>query len=156
MIFTPVHDLRNLEITPNLRSLTCEYATAECQSSVVSHFYACCSVINTGLVTITDVTPVRLSLLRLCLTEQHIDRIPALDLPNLRDLLLHNNRITAIENLRGCPKVQRLWLHCNDIVKIENLDPLGDLRELWLQNNRISRISGVEHLVNLQVRLKGY
>jgi Leucine-rich repeat (LRR) protein len=69
---------------------------------------------------------------RLVVTEQKLTRMD-LFLPNLRDLLLHNNEIVRLEGLSGCPRLQRLWLFSNRIAKIENLDGVGDLRELWLQ-----------------------
>ena len=82
---------------------------------------------------ISGLVPVAHSLLRLVITEQKITKIEGLDLPNLRDLLLHCNQILRIENLQGCPKLQRLWLCSNKITKMENLACCGDLRELWLQ-----------------------
>lgn len=109
-------------------------------------------VIDTRLRRISNLRPVRETLVRLCLSEQpRLRRIPALDLPNLRDLLLQRNSIARIRGLEGCPRLQRLWLFSNRLRRMEGLEALGELRELWLQDNRITRLSGVEHLVQLQV-----
>jgi hypothetical protein len=89
------------------------------------------------------------TLTRLCLTDQGLRKIEPLQLPNLRELLLHRNRIARIENLEGCPQLQRLWLSDNRIAKMENLHCVGNLRELWLQRNQIARISGVGYLPHL-------
>ena len=168
IIFTDVYTIDNLDKTPNLRTLT-----RQCRAAVVSHalvvdvvvpkcvscspvFLSLLPVIHTGLTRMSNLYPAGHSLLRLVLTQQRLTRMEHLDLPNLRDLLLHDNEIVRIENLGGCPRLQRLWLYSNKIGKIENLDPVGDLRELWLQNNKINRVSGVEHLVNLQVLALGH
>ena len=89
------------------------------------------------------------TLTRLCLTDQGLVAIEPLALPNLRELLLHRNKITRIENLEGCPQLERLWLSDNRIEAIENLHCVGNLKELWLQRNRITRIAGLGYLPSL-------
>eukprot|EP00957_Ditylum_brightwellii_P161060 12262401-Ditylum_brightwellii.AAC.1 len=71
-------------------------------------------------------------------------------LPRLRELLLHENKISKIEGLDGCPRLQRLWLNCNAIREIEGLHIVGDLRELWLQNNFIVTVMGLDSLYHLR------
>jgi hypothetical protein len=100
---------------------------------------------------ITGLAPVSHTLEKLNLCDQNLTKIEGLTLPHLRELLLHENKITKIENLQGCPRLQKLWLFNNQITKIENLHCVGDLRELWLQHNKITQVAGLESLVNLQV-----
>jgi hypothetical protein len=65
---------------------------------------------------------------------QNLTKIEGLQhLPNLRELLLHQNAITKIEGLEGCPRLRRLWLFSNRLTRVESLHHAGDLRELWLQ-----------------------
>jgi Leucine-rich repeat (LRR) protein len=45
---------------------------------------------------------------QLCLAEQCITQIQGLDLPNLRSLYLQNNKISKIEGLEECPRLQ-IW-----------------------------------------------
>ena len=56
---------------------------------------------------------------RLCLCDQGITRMECLELPNLRELLLHQNALTRMEGLDGCPRLQKLWLASNKIPRIE-------------------------------------
>ena len=109
-------------------------------------------VINTGLSRLSNLAPVGHTLEKLCLCDQGLTRIENLLLPQLRELLLHQNALTRIENLEGyvpvphnppkltssyacfsCPNLQKVWLFSNKITRIENLHCLGDVRELWLQ-----------------------
>jgi hypothetical protein len=91
------------------------------------------------------------SLLRLCVTEQKwLKSIGRLDLPNCRDLLLHNNHLTSIPDLSGCPRVQRLWLWSNDLESLRGVGELAEIKELWVQDNRLTSLQGVEHLSSLQ------
>ena len=50
---------------------------------------------------ISNLTPVSMTLTRLCLCDQQIEGIDNLNLPNLLELLLHQNRIQKIEGLEG-------------------------------------------------------
>ena len=52
------------------------------------------------------------------LTEQNIQRIEGLVLPNLRELYLQNNEISVLEGFENCPKLQRLWVFSNNIAKV--------------------------------------
>ncbi|ETW05068.1 hypothetical protein, variant [Aphanomyces invadans] len=106
-------------------------------------------VINTRLQRICGLEPVAHTLTRLCLADQDLTKLEGLCLPNLRQLLLQNNRIQVLENLDGVPKLQKLWLSGNHIQVIENLQFCTDLRELWLQDNAIGAISGLDQLTNL-------
>ncbi|CAK4770177.1 unnamed protein product [Aphanomyces euteiches] len=106
-------------------------------------------VIQCRLQRISRLEPVAHTLTRLCLADQELTKIEGLCLPNLRQLLLHNNHIRVIENLEGVPKLQKLWLHSNSISTIENLHGCTDLRELWLQDNNISALGGLDQLTNL-------
>ncbi|KDO34407.1 hypothetical protein SPRG_01543 [Saprolegnia parasitica CBS 223.65] len=108
------------------------------------------TMLNCRLQRISQLSPVSLTLTRLCLSDQELTRIEGLALPNLRQLLLDRNRIRVIENLDGCPKLQKLWLSHNCLTTIENLGACPDLRELWLQNNQIQGIGdGLAKLTNL-------
>ncbi|KAF0694554.1 Aste57867_14594 [Aphanomyces stellatus] len=107
------------------------------------------TMINCRLQRISRLEPVAHTLTRLCLADQDLTKIDGLCLPNLRQLLLHNNQIETIENLDGVPKLQKLWLSSNRIHTIENLHMCTDLRELWLQDNKISAVGGLDQLTNL-------
>ncbi|DAZ99913.1 TPA: hypothetical protein N0F65_011836 [Lagenidium giganteum] len=111
------------------------------------------TMINTKLTRIANLHPVRDSLLHLCLANQAITTMEGLDLPNLRQLYLQQNRIDRIEGLSSCRKLQKLWLYGNRISLVENLSCCSDLRELWLQDNQIRSLdsngSGLDDLVNL-------
>ena len=85
IIFGTINELDNLEGLTNLRSLT---------------------VINSGLSRISNLSPVGHTLEKLCLCDQGLTRMENLLLPQLKELLLHQNALTRIENLEGCPKVQ--------------------------------------------------
>lgn len=68
-----------------------------------------------------------------------------LDLPNLRELLLHRNCITSISGLQKCTRVKKLWLFQNKITKISGLQALPELEECWIQANEITSLSGLEY-----------
>lgn len=82
-----------------------------------------------------------MSLQTLTLSSQLIESIPPLPLPNLRELFLHDNRISKIEGLTQCVRLERLWLCSNRIHKIEGLERQGSLRELYVQSNSIGSIA---------------
>jgi len=107
------------------------------------------SIISTGLKEISNLEPLAPTLVELCLTDQQLTRISGLNLPNLRRLFLHRNKIKKIENLDGCPRLESLWLSSNQISKIENLQNLDSLKELWLQDNKIKKLENFEYLANL-------
>lgn len=112
-------------------------------------------VMRTGLQHMFGLDCLGKCLTKLCLTDQNLQRIDRLDLPCLRELLLHRNRIKSISGLEGCPKLERLWLQSNRISRLENLSNLGALRELCVQDNCISRVTGLEYLGSLEVLALG-
>ncbi|CAM9422855.1 unnamed protein product [Pylaiella littoralis] len=129
VIFGGVSELGGLERCTSLRSLT---------------------LIDCGLRRISNLEPVGHSLIKLCLCDQGLKRMEGLCLPGLRELYLHQNRISKIEGLQGCPSLRRLWLFSNRISAMEGLHHCGALRELWLHDNRISSAAGMQSLVHLQ------
>jgi protein phosphatase 1 regulatory subunit 7 len=66
----------------------------------------------------------------------------------LKIILLRNNRIIKIENLKNVNYLEELDLSYNQIEVIENLDHLN-LRKLNLMNNCIRNISGLDNLKTL-------
>lgn len=94
-----------------------------------------------------------MSLQTLCICDQDIQVMEGLDLPNLRELFLHRNNITAINGLHGCPRLKKLWLFQNKITEISDLHAVSELEECWLQANQISKLDGLEY--NTQLRVLG-
>ncbi|CAM9725922.1 unnamed protein product, partial [Discosporangium mesarthrocarpum] len=129
MIFGGVSQIGGLERCTRLRTLT---------------------LIDCGLRRISNLEPVSRTLVKLCLCDQGLRKMENLCLPVLRELYLHQNHISKIEGLEGCPSVQRLWLFSNRIVNMENLHHCGALREIWLHDNKIKRAAGLDSLVHLQ------
>ena len=72
-----------------------------------------------------------------------------LDLPQLRELYLHRNRIIEIKGLGGCPRLRKLWLCQNRIKEISGLHATPGLEECWLQGNGISSLEGLEQCPSL-------
>ena len=97
VIFNEVRYIGGLERCANLRSLT---------------------LIDTRLQCIDNLASVSMSLEKLMLTEQNIQKIEGLVLPNLRELYLQNNQISVLEGFENCPKLQRLWVFSNNITKV--------------------------------------
>lgn len=62
-----------------------------------------------------------------------ISKIPQLNLVNLTNLELGDNRIREIENLNGLVHLQQLWLGKNKITKLSGLECLVNLRLLSIQ-----------------------
>lgn len=91
------------------------------------------TLVNCNLLRLSHLTPVSMTLERLCLPDQKLTKIENLYLPCLRELHLQQNKITKIEGLEGVPHLQRLWLWGNKISRIEGLSGCGELRELYLQ-----------------------
>jgi Leucine-rich repeat len=129
IIFNTVHELGGLERCTSLRSF---------------------SLIDSNLQRISHLAPVARTLVRLCLCDNAIKKMENLQLPVLRELFLHHNRISKISGLEGCPQLQRLWLFSNRIGALENLQHCPGLRELWIQDNCIERIEGLSSLQHLQ------
>ena len=61
------------------------------------------TMMKTSLLQISNLQPVSMTLERLCLCDQSITRMENLQLPVLRELLLHQNSISRIEGLDGMP-----------------------------------------------------
>jgi hypothetical protein len=76
---------------------------------------------------------------------QEIVNIGKLDLPCLRELFLHRNRIVEMSGLGKCPRLTKLWLFQNSIKAISDLNCLTELEECWLQANRIKKLDGLEY-----------
>lgn len=129
IIFNTVTRIGGLERCRSLRSLT---------------------LIDCNLKKISDLEPVSRTLVRLCLCDNALKKMAAIRLPVLRELFLHQNSITKIEGLEGCPQLQRLWLFSNRISVIEGLHHCGSLKELWIQDNKIKKIEGLSSLPILQ------
>eukprot|EP00752_Nemacystus_decipiens_P001844 g1778.t1 len=129
IIFGAVSELGGLERCTSLRSLT---------------------LIDCGLRRISNLEPVGHSLVKMCLCDQGLKKMEGLCLPGLKELYLHQNKISKIEGLDGCPSLRRLWLFSNRIAMMEGLHHCGALRELWLHDNRISVVAGMQSLVHLQ------
>eukprot|EP00742_Colponemidia_sp_Colp-10_P007609 GILJ01008201.1.p1 GENE.GILJ01008201.1~~GILJ01008201.1.p1 ORF type:complete len:822 (-),score=119.95 GILJ01008201.1:424-2889(-) len=130
IIFSPVSEVDNLSQCRNLLEL---------------------SLIETGLVRISNLDPVGHSLHCLRLSGNFISKIENLhSLVHLRELFLDNNKIRKIEGLDHCGQLRRLWLFSNQIERIENLHPSTQLRELSLQDNQIHSIEHLSGLVTLQ------
>jgi len=62
-----------------------------------------------------------------------------------------SNKISKIENLDCCPKLNMLELGDNKIRKVENLENLTHLTELYLGKNKITKMEGMETLSDLKI-----
>lgn len=71
-------------------------------------------------------------------------------MPSLIILSLQSNRITKIENLEGCPKLEEFYISDNGLKTIEGLESLVNLRVFDCASNQIERIENVQHLANLE------
>jgi hypothetical protein len=135
IIFSTVHEIgQGLRRCSSLRSL---------------------SLINTGLKRVgggggLGFQPVANTLVRLCLCDQLLTSFEGIELPQLRELFLHQNRITSLKGLHGCPRVQRLWIFSNSLQSLEGLHACGGLRELWAQDNLLTRSDHIATLPSLQ------
>ena len=107
-------------------------------------------MLDNGLKRISNLTPVRNTLVSLCLCDQSITVMENLSLPNLRELFLHRNNIEVINGLRECPRLKRLWLFQNKIAKITDLYSVPELKECWLQANQITSLDGLEHCMQIE------
>ncbi|CAK4329877.1 unnamed protein product [Aphanomyces euteiches] len=96
IIFGHFDEIDCLDECPNLCNLTRK--TTFGQNPMGAHIGL---VIQCRLQRISRLEPVAHTLTRLCLADQELTKIEGLCLPNLRQLLLHNNHIRVIENLEG-------------------------------------------------------
>ena len=112
ILFTSCHEIANLHDCKSLKKLT---------------------MLDNGLKKISNLSPVSRTLTSLCLCDQDISRMDYLELPALRELFLHRNKIIEVADLGGCPRLKRLWLFQNRIAKIHGLYSVPQLEECWLQ-----------------------
>ena len=81
-------------------------------------------------------------IIKINLTANDLESIPIVfkSLPELKILILNNNKIQKISNLDNQTKLEKLELRGNKIKKIENLNYLKNLQKLTLSCNLISDI----------------
>ena len=81
-------------------------------------------------------------IIKINLTANDLESIPIVfkSLPELKILILNNNKIQKISNLENLIKLEKLELRGNKITKIENLNDLQNLKKLTLSCNLISDI----------------
>ena len=81
-------------------------------------------------------------IVKINLTANNLELIPTVfnSLPELKILILNNNKIQKISNLDNQTKLEKLELRGNKIKKIENLNNLKNLQKLTLSCNLISDI----------------
>ena len=129
ILFLSFNEIASLELTPRLRKLT---------------------LIDNGLTTISNLTPVGLTLTTLTLCDQELTAISGLaQCPNLRELYLHRNMISSMDGLTGCARLRKLWLFQNRISALSALHSLPELQELWVQANDIRSLDGLVHCHSL-------
>lgn len=102
------------------------------------------SMINNGLIVISNLYPVQETLKYLCLCDQQITRMENLHLPQLEKLYLYNNQIEEIRGLEHCTNLKILWLNQNQIRSISGLERCMYLEELQLHSNQIVNLNGIE------------
>eukprot|EP01031_Cornospumella_fuschlensis_P025536 gene25536-30832_t len=129
VLFLTFKEIANLQYCPNLRRL---------------------SLIDNGIERISNLQPVSHSLRILCLCDQNITVVEDLELPHLRELYLHRNRITTIQSLSKCPRIKKLWLFQNHLQQIDFVCNLVELEEIWLQCNDINTLQPFNHCVNMK------
>ncbi|CDJ65858.1 hypothetical protein, conserved [Eimeria necatrix] len=71
--------------------------------------------------------------------------------PTLEELVLYQNHIKCIDNIRHLTNLRILDLSFNGIRRIQNLETLVNLRELFLSNNKITKIEGLSTLTELRM-----
>eukprot|EP01041_Mallomonas_annulata_P009742 gene9742-20259_t len=142
---TGVSDLQEIE-TLELLFTTCDEIGSLDECRTLRRL----SMLDNGLKRISNLEPVSVTLQSLCLCDQEITTMENLNLPNLKELFLHRNCITKIENLHNCPRLKRLWLSQNKITAISGLHAVPELEELYIQANSISKLSGIETCSNLK------
>lgn len=129
ILFLSFSEIASLELTPRLRKLT---------------------LIDNGLTSISNLTPVGLTLTTLTLCDQELTCIAGLSqCPNLRELYLHRNMIASMEGLTGCARLRKLWLFQNRLTSLAALHSLPELQELWVQANAIRSLDGLVHCHSL-------
>lgn len=123
ILFTSCGEIDSLQYCPNLIRL---------------------SMINNGLIAISNLHPVQHTLVHLCLCDQQIYRMENLYLPQLECLYLHRNNIEEITGLEHCTQLKVLWLNQNRIHFLSGLENCPSLEELQLNDNQISTLHGIQ------------
>jgi len=87
----------------------------------------------------------------LCLRNNLISSLRGLEplAPSLRELDLHDNQLTKIENLEILRELRVLELSYNRFRKIENLESLTTLNKLFIVHNKLTTIENLGALTNL-------
>lgn len=67
-----------------------------------------------------------------------------LNIPNLAELSLIENKIEKIEAFGGHPKLKKLELRRNKIASLQGLSNLPELNEIHLAENKIKSLSGLD------------
>ncbi len=67
-----------------------------------------------------------------------------LNIPNLTELTLVENKIEKIEAFGGHPKLKKLELRRNKIGSLQGLSNLPELNEIYLAENKIKSLSGLD------------
>lgn len=67
-----------------------------------------------------------------------------LNIPNLAELSLIENKIEKIEAFGGHPKLKKLELRRNKIASLQGLSNLPELNEIYLAENKIKSLSGLD------------
>lgn len=68
---------------------------------------------------------------------------------NLKDLVLHDNKLSVISGLENLKKLESLHLERNGLVEMNGVSSLLNLEYLWLFYNEITQIEGLENLFRL-------
>lgn len=71
-------------------------------------------------------------------------------LGKITHLTMNDKKLSKMENLQKCPKLQVLYLYDNKITRIDSLEHCKNLTVLYLQNNLINKITGLEGLHSLK------
>jgi Leucine-rich repeat (LRR) protein len=121
VLFLAIDELGALNYCKNLKSLGC---------------------IDNALFSISNLSPVAMT--SLTIVDQNIREMRNMQLPHLRELFLHRNKITEIDRLDGCPRLRKLWLFQTKITSIFGLHACPELQECWLQSNNIESLHGIE------------
>lgn len=67
-----------------------------------------------------------------------------INVPNLMELSLVENKIEKIETFGGHPKLKKLELRRNKIANLQGLSNLPELNELYLAENKIKSLAGLD------------
>ena len=75
------------------------------------------------------------------LNNNHLTKLPSLNLPNLKELDLTDNELTEIPTL-SLPNLKYLWLNNNQLKFIPNFN-LPNLKELFLYDNNLTEFPNI-------------